>query len=308
MTWPADFYASFGNDQPEMVTGQLVSGNYFETLETYPALGRLLTTEDDRVVGGSPVAVLSYGCWQRRFGRDPNVIGRKIIVNGMPFEIVGVAAPGFFGARAGTAPDFWLPTAMQSAVHYAQHYSQTEAAEFDKPWTSQPDIRWLQFIVRIRNPETRSQISAALNQVFRQELQREGVDATDPLSRTRLELEPGNRGLATLRRDFSQPLFVLMGMVGLVLLIACANLANLLLARAAAREREIAVRLSLGATRTRLVRQLFTECVLLSVFGGILGIAVAFWCSSVLPKWASGGATPIPAKSYARCARSFFQY
>jgi predicted permease len=294
MTWPADFYASFGNDQPEMVTGQLVSGNYFQTLETHPALGRLLISNDDRVVGGSPVAVLSYGCWQRRFGQDANVIGRKIVVNGMPLEVVGVAAPGFFGARTGTAPDFWLPTAMQSAVHYAQHYSQTEAAEFDKPWTSQPDIRWLQFIVRVKNPETRSQISTVLNQIFRQELQHEGLDSADPLSQTRLELEPGNRGLATLRRSFSQPLLVLMGMVGLVLLIACANLANLLLARAAAREREIAVRLSLGATRTRLVRQLLTECVLLSVFGGLLGIAVAYWCSSVLPKWASSGATPIP--------------
>src|SRR5581483_4223981 len=276
-----------------------VSGNYFQTLETHPALGRLLTTNDDRVVGGSPVAVISYGCWQRRFGQNSNVIGRKIVVNGMPVEIVGVAAPGFFGARAGTAPDFWLPTTMQSAVHYAQHYSQSEAAEFDKPWTSQPDIRWLQFVVRIKNSTSLLQTAAALNQVFRLELEHSVLGLTDPQERqsflrTRLELEPGSRGLATLRRSFSQPLLVLMGMVGLVLLIACANLANLLLARAAAREREIAVRLSLGATRARLVRQLLTECVLLSVFGGVLGITIAYWCSSVLPKWASSGATPIP--------------
>jgi len=95
MTWPADFYSSLGNGQPEMVQGQLVSGNYFQTLETYAALGRLLTPNDDRVVGGSPVAVISYGCWERRFGRDEGVVGRKIVVNGMPFEVVGVAAPGF---------------------------------------------------------------------------------------------------------------------------------------------------------------------------------------------------------------------
>jgi macrolide transport system ATP-binding/permease protein len=294
MTWPADFYASFGSNQPEMVTGQLVSGNYFQTLEVLPALGRLLTSDDDRLVGGSPVAVISYGCWQRRFGRDLNVIGRKIIVNGMPLELVGVAAPGFFGAKAGTEPDFWLPATMQSTVHYAQHYSQTEAAEFDKPWVSQPDIAWLQFIVRLRDPEALSQTSAALNQVFRLELERKVLHSGDSVSRARLDLEPGSRGLATLRRSFSQPLLVLMGTVGLVLLIACANLANLQLARAAAREREIAVRLSLGATRTRLIRQLLTEGVMLSVFGGALGVAVAYWCSAVLPQWASRRATPIP--------------
>src|ERR1700732_17477 len=153
MTWPSDFYANFGNTQPEMVTGQLVSGNYFPTIETHPTLGRLLTVDDDHVVGGSPVAVISYGCWQRRFGQDRNLIGRKIVVNGMPLEIVGVAAPGFFGTKAGTAPEFWLPTTMQSAVHYAQHYSQTEAADFDKPWIPQQDFSWLQFIVRVKSPQ-----------------------------------------------------------------------------------------------------------------------------------------------------------
>jgi len=298
MTWPSDFYANFGNRQPEMVRGQLVSGDYFQTIETYPALGRLLTVDDDRTVGGSPVAVISYGCWQRRFGQDRNLIGRKIIVNGMPLEIVGVAAPGFFGAKAGTAPEFWLPTMMQSAVHYAQHYSQTEAAEFDKPWIAQQDISWLQLIVRVKSPQALPQADAALNQLFRQDFERAVLKLTDPQERraflrTRLELEPGGRGLPSLRRSFSQSLTVLMGTVGLVLLIACANLANLLLARAAVREREIAVRLSLGATRARLVRQLLTECVLMSGFGAVLGVGVAYWCSAVLPKWASSGATPI---------------
>ena len=299
MAWPSDFYTNFGSSHPEMAKGQMVSGNYFQTLETYPALGRLLTVDDDRVVGGSPVAVISYGCWQHRFARDPSLIGRKIVVNGMPLEIVGVAAPGFFGTRSGTAPEFWLPTMMQSAVHYAQHYSQTEAAELDKPWIPQPDIRWLQFIVRVKNSQALPQANGALNGVFRQDLEHSVLSLTDPQERQaflrlRLELEAGGRGLPTLRRSFSQSLTVLMATVGLVLLIACANLANLLLARAAAREREIAVRLSMGATRARLARQLLTECVLLSGFGAVFGVGVAYWCSAVLPKWASSADTPIP--------------
>ena len=299
MAWPSDFYASFGNDQPEMVSGQLVSGNYFQTLETYPVLGRLLSMDDDRTVGGSPVAVISFGCWQRRFGQDRNLIGRKIIVNGVPLEIVGVTPPGFFGTRAGTAPEFWLPTTMQSVVHYAQHYSQTQASEFDKPWIPQADIRWLQFVMRVKSPQALAQAAAVLNQLYRQDLERSIMSVTDPqerqaLLRSQLELEPGGRGLPSLRRSFSRSLTVLMGTVLLVLIIVCANLANLLLARSAAREREIAVRFSMGATRARLARQLLTECVLLSVLGALLGIAVAYWCGAILPRWASSGDTPIP--------------
>jgi predicted permease len=299
MTWPADFYASMGNGEPEMVQGQLISGNYFQTLETYAALGRLLMPDDDKLVAGSPVAVISYGCWERRFGRDQGAVGRRIVVNGMPVEVVGVAAPGFFGVKAGTAPDFWLPLSMQSAVHYAQHYSQSEAAEFDKPWIPQPDIRWLQLVVRVKDRNALPKTVAAVNQVFREDLERDALGIKDlqerqAFLRARLELEPGSRGLSTLRQSYSQPLLLLMVMVALVLLIACANLANLLLARAAAREREIAVRLSIGASRVRLVRQMLTECLLLSMFGGLLGIVVAYWCSAIFPKWASSGATPIP--------------
>jgi predicted permease len=299
ISWPARFYASFGGGQPEMVTGQLVSGNYFQTVETHAAFGRLLSEDDDRVVGGSPVAVISYGCWERRFGSEPNVIGRKLVVNGMPLQVVGVAMQGFFGAQVGTAPEFWLPTAMQSTVRYAQHYSESEEAKMDDPWVPQPGIRWLQFIIRVKDPKGASQTSAALNQVFRLHLERSAADIKDPqerqsILRTRLELHPGGRGLPTLREDFSGPLVALMAVVGIILLIACANLANLLLARAAAREREIAVRLSIGASRARLVRQLLVECVLLSLCGTVLGSAVAYWLSDVLPRWASSGSSPIP--------------
>ncbi|HEX6505191.1 MAG TPA: ABC transporter permease [Terriglobales bacterium] len=299
MTWPASFYAALGSAQPAMVTGQLVSGNYFHALATYASLGRLLAADDDRLVGGTPVAVISYGCWQRRFGRDRSVLGRKIVVNGMPIEIVGVAAPGFFGARPGIAPEFWLPTTMQSAVHYAQHYSQSEDSDFQKPWVPQRDIRWLQFIVRIRGTNLFAPTLAALNQVFRQEREASAAKIKDPQERqaflrAQLKLEPGRRGLSNLRTSFAQPLRVLMGAVGFVLLIACANLANLLLARGAAREREIALRLSIGAGRARLIRQLLTECALLSFLGAGFGVAVAYGCVEVLPKWASRGSTPIP--------------
>src|SRR5205809_664400 len=136
-SWPGRFYASFGAGQPEMVTGQLVSGNYFQTLGTRSARGRLLGEDDDRTIGGSPVAVISYGCWERRFGRDPDVVGHKLTVNGMPLQVVGVAAEGFFGAQVGAAPEFWLPTAMQAVVRYQQHYSQDTNAKTEAAWVLQ---------------------------------------------------------------------------------------------------------------------------------------------------------------------------
>ena len=299
-SWPGRFYASFGAGEPEMVSGQLVSGNYFSTVETYAELGRLLDDNDDRTVGGSPVAVISYGCWERRFGRDPNVVGHKLVVNGTPVQIIGVAAERFFGTRAGTAPEFWLPTSMQSAVRYQQHYSNKgDSSDADKSWISQPHIRWLQFVVRVNDDQTVALTSAGLNQLFHRDLAQEAARDEDPsereaMLRAQLHLVPGARGLPNLENAFSKPLLALMGMVGIILLIACANLANLLLARAAAREREIAVRLSLGATRAGLIRQLLVECILLSLCGAASGGAVAYWLTSVLPRWASSGSSPIP--------------
>jgi predicted permease len=298
MGWPFGAFVSLGGEQPERVNGQLVSGNYFHTLETYPALGRLLDREDDQVAGGRAVAVISYRYWERHFGRDPSIIGRKLVVNGVPCTITGIAAREFFGTRVGAAPDFWLPTMMQHDVHYSEHYS-SNGGDPSHSWASQESVRWVQTIVRVKDPQEYQQITAALNQVFHQDLERDAPKVADPQERQeflrqRVELESASRGLATLRRQFSRPLLVLMGMVGMVLLIACANIANLLLARATAREREIAVRLSMGATRGRLVRQLLTECGVLSLFGAALGAAVALWCSSVLPRWASAQSTPVP--------------
>lgn len=295
MSRPADFYLRAGSGEQELAKGQLVSGNYFQTFETYPILGRLLTPEDNRSIDGHPVAVISSGCWKRRFAADSNVIGRQLTINGVRFTIVGVAAPEFFGPEPGKAPDFWLPLMMQSSLHYAQHYSKSTTADVDKPWALQQDITWLELIVRARNRSEVVNVSGVVNQVFKGNLERSGMPQ-DQQARleNQIELEPGSQGTKSLRREFSQPLFVVAGTVGLILLIACANLASLLLARATARQREIAVRLSIGATRSRLIRQLLTECLLLSIVGGMLGIVVAYWCDVVLPKWASGGPLPIP--------------
>ena len=298
MTWPDNFYINAGTEQPERASGQLVSGNYFQVFETWPFLGRLLTPADDDKVSGSAVAVISYGYWQRRFAGEPGVIGRKVTVNGVPFSIVGVAARGFFGARAGKEPDFWMPLTMQSDVRYHDHYSDI-AGEPSKPWIPQGRIFWLQLIVRVKEPAALAQVTTVMNRVYRNDLLQATQGVSDPdlvrwFQTVSLTFEPGQQGFANLRREFEQPLLLLMGMAVMVLLIACANIANLLLARAAARQRGFAVRFSMGASRSRLIRQMLTECVLLSSFGGVLGIAVAFACTSVLPKWASTDSIPIP--------------
>jgi predicted permease len=298
MSWADSYFVATGSGSQERALGQLVSGNYFQVFETYPVLGRLLTSGDDNKLSGSPVAVISCSYWQQHFGSDLNVIGRKLDVNRVSFTIVGVSARGFFGARSGSEPDFWMPLTMQSDVRYHGLYS-SQGSDPSKPWVPQEKIEWLQLVVRVKNSAVVPQLLTVMNQQYRQSLElllqnQNAVQHQQAISQSRLALEPGQQGFATLKQEFRQPLFLLMGMAAMVLLIACANIANLLLARAAARGRAHAVQLSMGASRTRLVRQMLTECVLLSIGGGILGIAVAFWCAQVLPKWASSGAMAIP--------------
>ena len=298
MSWPDDFYVSIANGQPQTTQGQLVSGNYFQVFETYPVVGRLLTPADDEKLGGSPVAVISYSYWQRQYASDPGVIGRKFTVNGVPFTIVGVAPQGFFGARSGTQPAFWMPLTMQSVVEYHDHYSDFGAQPL-KPWVPQANINWLLLVVRIKSPAATPQLLTILNQQYRRNLESVTQYLSDPeqreaMLRTRLTLEPGQRGFANLKERFEQPLLLLMAMAVIVLLTACANIANLLLARAAARQHALAVQLSIGAGRTRLIQQTLAECLLLSMGGAVLGIAVAYGCATVLPRWASTGDTTIP--------------
>ena len=298
MGWPDNFYVSTGSEQPQPTQGQLVSGNYFQVFETYPVIGRLLTLADDEKIGGSPVAVVSYDYWRLQFGADPAVIGRKLEINGAPITIVGVAPQGFFGARAGTQPAFWIPLTMQSVVAYHDHYSDFGAQPL-QPWIPQGNINWLLLVVRVKSPAAVPHLMTVLNQQFRSNLEALVQYIRDPderqaMQRIQLSLEPGQRGFANLRQQFEQPLVLLMCMAAIVLLIACANIANLLLARAAARQHALAVQLSIGAGRRRLIQQMLAECLLLSIGGGVLGIGVAYACATVLPRWASAGKATIP--------------
>ncbi|MCG3161664.1 MAG: hypothetical protein JMDDDDMK_02861 [Acidobacteria bacterium] len=245
----------------ERLWGYAVTGNYFETLGVRPALGRVISTDDDRTPGAHPVTVVSHKYWQRRFGGDPNAIGKEVIVNGRGYTIIGVAPQGFFGTEVVSAPDLWFPMAMQAQL------------EAGAGWLDKRSVENVFLQGRLKDDVGVAQAQTALNAIAPQ-LEREFPEINEG---KRIALSPAGMVGNAMRGPALGFIGLLAAVVGIVLLLACVNLANLLLARAAERRREIAVRLALGASRFRLVRQLLTESVLLAVMGAALGFLPALW-------------------------------
>ncbi|MGO8733510.1 MAG: ADOP family duplicated permease [Terriglobia bacterium] len=270
--------------QASMADGAMVTGDYFSGLGVLPVLGRMITDTD--VTQSAPrVAVISYSYWTRRFGRTPSAVGKAVFINGVAFTVVGVAPPEFFGVQPGHAPDIWIPMIQEARIG---------------PWGAEPSLSremwttpgwwWVMVLARLQPGVTKQQALGAAQVPFLRSAAAVAKTPFKPNESPQVEFLPISRGLHDLRLQYSQPLLVLMAVVSLVLLIACANIATLLLARAAARRREIGVRLTLGASRFRLVRQLLTESLLLSVIGGAAGFLLAHWGSRVLLLLMSGGA------------------
>jgi len=265
-----------GQGQSQLGEAELVSGNYFQVLGVRPFLGRVFSAQDESAPGANPVTVLSYGYWTRHFGSDPNILNKQLVVNGSSLTVVGVARPGFTGVQVGQISDLFVPITMK--------------AQMTPNWDGLADRNdhWVTMLARLKPGISASKAQAGLAPLYRALMEGDAValklstrDQQEFVNR-KLVLDTGSHGRPILQHDTKQPLLVLMAMVGLVLLIACANLAGLLIARGEGRQREIALRLALGADRVRLVRQLMTESLILAIAGGAAGLALASWTLSVI--------------------------
>jgi predicted permease len=266
-----------GNGPVSMVGGELVTGNYFETLGVSSALGRTIQPSDDRP-GATPVVVLSYGYWQRAFGGAADVIGRTVRLNGSPFTIAGVIDPQFTRLTPGKSHDLWIPLSVRPSWNDQRRH------------VDDPTNWWLAIIGRLKPEVSLAQARAATNLVFRNEL----LHGANPLFKEaddpQVALLPAQKGLVGFRQYYDKPIYLLSVAVGIVLVIVCANVAALLLARATAREKEMAVRLALGAGKGQVIQQLLTESLLLSFAGAILGMVFANWSAQALAVFISRNA------------------
>src|SRR5438445_9994502 len=266
--------------QTERGSGELVSGNYFEVLGVPPAIGRVFSLDDERVPGGHPVVVLSHAYWTRHFGGDESILNEGLLINNVEMTVVGVAREGFTGAQVGKSPDVFVPLMM------------TPQMTLGRNTLDQWNDYWLRVLARRKSGVSERQLAAGLNAAYHPLLEEQlpKINGWNELKRQAflnktIVLSPGARGRLVVQRDVGGGLITLFVMVALVLLIACTNVANLLLARGAARQREFAIREALGASRGRMIRQLLVESLLCAVGGGILGV--------VLGSWLISGLTPI---------------
>ena len=289
MTWVVHgLVDSSSSAEPQRMEVQLVSGAYFKVLGINPSLGRLIGDADDNVSGMHPVVVVSNTWWKRQLGGDDTAVGKTILIDKTRYTIIGVAPETFTGTTVGQAPDLWIPLAMEPQLPPAHWNIRNDKA-----------AQSLYLLGRLKDEVTIYQANAEVNVHFKRVLH--DLSGAQPSTETQqrmqgahVELTPAGKGIEGLRRDFALPLKILMVVVGVVLLISCANIANLLLARAAVRKKEIALRLALGARRTSLIRQLITESLLLACIGGVGGFVLAWWGSRMLIMMASSGPRLLP--------------
>jgi len=275
-----DHVSMMSGGQSERVAAELVSGSYFDVLGVGTAVGRAFTPEDDRMPNGHPLVMLSYDFWKGRFGGDPQIVGKTVLVNNHQMTIIGVAQAGFDGVELGYSTQIFVPVMMEQQIIIGPMKMLTDRRS-----------RWVNSFGRVKPGVSQEKAKASLQPFMHSMLEMEVKEvafrnasayAREEFLKCWIDVLPGSQGRASLRRELRTPLWVLMATTGMVLLIACANIANLLLARATGRQKEIAVRLAMGATRGRIVTQLLIETLSLSALGGILGLALAFWADKAL--------------------------
>ncbi|HEY2461481.1 MAG TPA: ABC transporter permease [Candidatus Acidoferrum sp.] len=287
--WSGNTFNLSTGGEARYAQGIYISGDFFKVLEIQPMLGRLLTSEDDRPGCGTPGAVISYNFWQREFAGRPFAIGSKLSLEGHPVSVIGITPPGFFGVEIGSSYDIAVPICSEPAIR-----GENSVLNMRHGW-------WLAAMGRLKPGWTLEKASAQLNAISTAALEATvppvyKPDQVKKYMAYRLAAFPAENGFSSMRREYENPLWTLLVIAGLVLLIACANLANLMLARASAREREVAVRIAMGASRARLLRQLFVESLLLAGIGAALGIALSQLLSRFLVAFLSTQDSPVSMK------------
>ena len=286
------FTARIGGGGQEETLGRLVSENYFSVLGVEPAIGRFFNPDAHPAPGQDPEVVISYDYWQRRFGGKTDVLGTPVRLFSTTLTIVGVAAPGFHGETVGQFPDFWLPMMMEPMVIPGRDWLHEDLSQ------TVAKVMWLHVFGRLKPGVTIAKAQAEMDVLFRQIIEASypatlSADARKQALDQHIKVREASTGAFAGRDDFAQQLLVLLAVSGLVLLISCANVANMLLARATARQREVGIRLSIGASKARLVRQFLTESLLLSFLGGVVGVLVAFGASRVVVRLLSRPRDPL---------------